>query len=396
MTWLNRSRRQLPTKRSATPILPRALEGCPDRFRPEYLRRLDNLDVEDCVPVVDQVSRHGVIGEGLPQLLPNPRGSWMPSDIEVQDLPSIVRDHKEAVQNAEGQAWYGEEIHRRDDLAMVGQEGLPSLPRFRLARSLLHPAQDRSLRDLEAEHLQFAVDARRTPARILGDHLEDQRAQLLARWPSPSWPALPRAPSPVPAKPGLMPADDGLRLNQNQRHFPTRPELLEQDPEHPVRSSHARSGSFGRKNDELLPQGQILKKEITPGTERMGDQCLQESQQACHGFIFTLKPIPEMLQLPDSAVVRNFGEVQALFGLNQTFVPPHPVAKIHAIVADMIKRYPAATNDAGAILRLVRGSEISDEPVPWILENHINRQNSLWNSWSARRSQDNRCGSNGC
>jgi hypothetical protein len=202
-------------------------------------------------------------------------------------------------------------MHRRDDLAMVGQEGLPSLPRFRLARSLLHPAQDRSLRDLEAEHLQFAVDARRTPVWILGDHLEDQRAQFFARRPSPNWPALPRAPRPVPAKPGLVPTDDGLRLNQNQRPFLTRPELFEQNPEHRVRSSHARSGSFGRKNDELLLQGQILKKEITPGTERIADQCLQEPQQACHSFIFALKPIPEwMLQLLDSAVARSFGEVQ--------------------------------------------------------------------------------------
>ncbi len=62
----------------------------------------------------------------------------------------------------------------------------------------------------------------------------------------------------------------------------------------------------------------------------------------------------------------------ALLGLNQTFVPPpHPVAKIHAIVADMIKRYPAGANDVGAILRLLRGSDISDEPTPWVLENHI-------------------------
>jgi hypothetical protein len=96
--------------------------------------------------------------------------------------------------------------------------------------------------------------------------------------------------TPVPAKPG-QPTDDGLWLNQNQRPFPTRPESLKQNPEHPVRSSHVRSGSFGRKNGELLPQGQILKKEIAAGKERIGDQCLQEPQQAWHAFIFTLKPI---------------------------------------------------------------------------------------------------------
>jgi hypothetical protein len=35
-------------------------------------------------------------------------------DVEVQDAPPIVTDDKEAVQHAERNRWYCEEVHRRD------------------------------------------------------------------------------------------------------------------------------------------------------------------------------------------------------------------------------------------------------------------------------------------
>ena len=52
--------------------------------------------------------------------------------------------------------------------------------------SLDHVFGDARLSDLEAELEQFAMDARRTPQRILNAHPPDQRAQVrVDLWPAP-------------------------------------------------------------------------------------------------------------------------------------------------------------------------------------------------------------------
>lgn len=65
------------------------------------------------------------------------------------------------------------------------------------------------------------------------------------------------------------------------------------------------------------------------------------------------------------------GILNAALALNQTFSPPHPEDRIRKMVADMVKRYPAGTTQESAGLNLLRGIDISEEGVPWILENHI-------------------------
>jgi len=44
----------------------------------------------------------------------------------MQDLPPFVADDEKAVQNTERKRWHGEEIHRRNGLAMVSEERQPS------------------------------------------------------------------------------------------------------------------------------------------------------------------------------------------------------------------------------------------------------------------------------
>jgi hypothetical protein len=51
----------------------------------------------------------------------------MCSDIEVQDFPTAVADHEEAVEHAEGHRRHGKEIHRGDRLTMVVEKGQPAL-----------------------------------------------------------------------------------------------------------------------------------------------------------------------------------------------------------------------------------------------------------------------------
>jgi hypothetical protein len=90
--------------------------------------------------------------------------------------------------------------------AWVTQEGPPSLA----ARPAPfdHVLDDARLRDLKPELEQFAVNARRTPKRILHAHPPDQRAQLRVDLRSPSqWV---RLPTPVAAKAGPMPTHERL------------------------------------------------------------------------------------------------------------------------------------------------------------------------------------------
>src|SRR4030088_327351 len=59
---------------------------------------------------------------------------------------------------------------------MVTQEGAPSLGQR--SASLDHILRDAGLRDLKAELEQLAMDARRSPQRIVNAHPPDQRAQV--------------------------------------------------------------------------------------------------------------------------------------------------------------------------------------------------------------------------
>src|SRR5216684_2148565 len=75
---------------------------------------------------------------------------------------------------------YREEIHRGNGFAMIAQKGQPALSGFRTPGRPFHLTGDGGFRDLEAEHQEFAMNARRTPTWILGDHLEDQLTDLFA------------------------------------------------------------------------------------------------------------------------------------------------------------------------------------------------------------------------
>src|SRR5215467_3335543 len=82
----------------------------------------------------------------------------MGGDVEVQDSSAIVGYDEEPIEDLKTNLWNGEEIHGGDDFSMVAQECQPAARRIRL-RTTSHPARDRSLRDVEAKHQQFAVNA---------------------------------------------------------------------------------------------------------------------------------------------------------------------------------------------------------------------------------------------
>jgi len=109
----------------------------------------------------------------------------------------------------------------------------------RIARRLSHPAQHGSLGNIEAEHFQLSVNARRAPGRILGDHTEDEFPQSRQTHFLPTR-FDPRKPRPVELESCPMPANDGLRLDEGQCPLPSRPQLPQDYPEQLVGYSKSR------------------------------------------------------------------------------------------------------------------------------------------------------------
>ena len=91
-----------------------------------------------------------------------------------------MADNEKAIQNTKGERWDGEEIHSGNGFPMIPQEREPSLRRIWISRGSPDPPRDTPFREIETQLEQFAVNARRSPGRILGNHTEDQGANLFA------------------------------------------------------------------------------------------------------------------------------------------------------------------------------------------------------------------------
>src|SRR5258708_1029559 len=100
---------------------------------------------------MNQISVFVVIRKSLAQLLRDPEAGRVPGDIAVQDPPAIMSDHEKAIEDSESERRSGKEVHRRNDFAVIFQEGRPAACWFPILRSSSHPAGDCTLRDVEPE-----------------------------------------------------------------------------------------------------------------------------------------------------------------------------------------------------------------------------------------------------
>jgi hypothetical protein len=78
----------------------------------------------------------------LTQLLHDPATGRVAGDVEMDDAPSVVADHKEAIQHAEGDGGHGEKVHGGNSFSMVSEESPPPLAKLGVARCFAHPARD--------------------------------------------------------------------------------------------------------------------------------------------------------------------------------------------------------------------------------------------------------------
>src|SRR6266478_7922973 len=127
-------------------------------------------------------------------------------DVDPDEVSAVEPDDDEGIEQVEPDSGNNKQVHGGNVRRVVAQEGSPSLagrpPPFD------HVLGDARLRDLKPELEQFAVNAWRTPERILHAHPPDQRAQLRFDLRSPSqWE---RLPTPVAAKAGPVPTHQCL------------------------------------------------------------------------------------------------------------------------------------------------------------------------------------------
>ncbi len=156
------------------------------------------------------------------------------------------------------------------------------LCRLGISRRFSHPAQHSSLRDVEAEHLQLPVNARCSPGRIFSNHAEDQLAQFPAYTSSARTLPMPREPRPIQFEPCAVPADDRLRLYEDQSPTPPGPKPSRHHPKQFVRGGKSRLRVPLFQDSKLLPKRQIFQQKVTTRTNRSKSQNEQELHQAQH------------------------------------------------------------------------------------------------------------------
>ena len=115
------------------------------------------------------------------------------------------------------------------------------------------------------------MDARRTPKPVGGRHVADQSAKVLIDG-SPTGAVATRASRPAPTEPIAMPAEDRLRLDEDQGRLPASPSVGEQDPEHSVRPAETRPLHLALQGSQLVTQRKILKDKFSTASARDADR----------------------------------------------------------------------------------------------------------------------------
>lgn len=250
-------------------VLPRAPEAGSFRLDAHVLNRAYHFLIEVRSPIEDQILRGRIVGECFAQLLYDPCAVWMACNFQMQNTPPVMRNYEEAVQHAESQCRHGEEIHRGDRFPMIAQKCHPRFCRLGTSRCSPHPAQHGSFRNIEAEHLQFAVNARSAPGRVLSNHAKDELTQFRADTFSARTGAMPREPRPIGSESRTVPANNRLRLNENQRRLPSTPEPPQYHPEQSARSRKTRLWMSLPQNRKLLPKRQVFQKQVAAGAKEL-------------------------------------------------------------------------------------------------------------------------------
>lgn len=79
-------------------VLPRRLDARPFGPQARRFQQPKDIGVELGVTIQNDVAQLATFGKRLSQLLDNPFRRWVKRNVEVQDSPASVLDHKKAIQ----------------------------------------------------------------------------------------------------------------------------------------------------------------------------------------------------------------------------------------------------------------------------------------------------------
>jgi hypothetical protein len=192
----------------------------------------------------------------------------MPRDVEMQHTSAVVADYEETVANPKCKGWNREEVHRHDGFPMIPQEGEPPFGSPGNSRGSAHSARDRSFTDIETQHQEFAMNARRAAGWVLRHHPEDQISDFFLDPVSSSRLVRLRDQAPIQLEACAVLPTDGLRAHQDERTLPARPDPTSPNPGQLVDSGHPRSAVMPLEHQQLLPEDQVLQEKIATGAEQ--------------------------------------------------------------------------------------------------------------------------------
>jgi hypothetical protein len=128
------------------------------------------------IAITQEILGFRVPWECLNHLLSGPLGSRMFGNIEVDNFTPFMSEHEENIQDSKCRCRHCEEVDRYQVFTMIIQKVPPRL-RWRLRR-LDHILCDCRLGDVNAEHLQLAVNSWCAPANVVSRHCPDKFAHL--------------------------------------------------------------------------------------------------------------------------------------------------------------------------------------------------------------------------
>ena len=156
------------------------------------------------------------------------------------------------------------------------QEGFPSLAHAPAPSAI--PA-DRRIREVDAEVGQFGLNAFAAPGGITGPQVAEEANPLSVK--SGSATTGTRFPAPKEPKAQAMPGDHGLGLEDEKHSFPTRPALLQEDPEPAISVPKQRFRNGVPEHCQLMARCPLFQHELRAGLKpwtQQAQDCVNQSQ----------------------------------------------------------------------------------------------------------------------
>ncbi|HEY7159172.1 MAG TPA: hypothetical protein VH575_34830 [Gemmataceae bacterium] len=114
------------------------------------------------------------------------------------------------------------------------------MARAQLTRQVIILQVSSFFADLMTQQTQLSLDTRSVLHRVLTVHALDEGTDFLAQRRTPR-PLRPGLPTPPQAEALPVPADDGVRLDHDERRAPTSVQLRQVNPEQPIAAAQRRS-----------------------------------------------------------------------------------------------------------------------------------------------------------